>query len=204
MKKIKLKSTIILIITLNIIITSITVYASNWLFKLDGKEILTINEFEEDYEAFIDFQTISQPFASEKEIKAAKANKSQKNVYLKNILNEILIVQDAKDRKIYNDSDLNKKVETIAKIIKRQFIKYIYLQKVVSSRVKKPDDSTVEFIYKQLDENKETSKWSSLKKKEYATQKAKLQELQTTFIKLVDELRSKHRIKLSDYAYNLD
>lgn len=207
MHKIKLSWKFILVILLlNGLISTLTLYAAgSWLLKINGEEVLSIDSFEKDFDAYIDFQSLSQPLISKSEIKKNKDSKKNKKLYLQTLINDLLMIKDAKKQGIYDKNKVAKKVKIISKIFERQFIKQLYIRKVIIPKAKRPADAVIKHFYNKLNTNKQTKNWSASKKKEMAEKQAKFQEIQRAYLFTIDNLRSKNRIKTNeDYEDSLE
>ncbi len=193
------KKWIILITILNLVLFSFSVYAmSGWLIKINGKTVVSIKRFEKEFETIIDFQALNNPFVSESEVNDAKRDKDEKKKYLKNLINEYLVLTDAKNQELYSDSELKEKVKILSKVFKRKFIQNIYMKKIIKKKVKAPSESHISQIMDKLNEDKQRKKWSLPEKRKYAEKLAYYEELQKALIFTITDLRSKYRVKTND------
>ena len=184
---------------INIILIVLNIYSrDSWILKLDNQSLMSVTEFENDYNAFVDFQSLSQPLANEKEIQKIKNSQKQKGLYFQNLLNDLLIVQFAQKNKMFNPKKLNAKIQNISEILRRLTVKRIYIQKLIIPKLKKIDDNLVATYFNELSKSAKTKKWSVQKRKKNAQQQAKIKQLQLIYLENIEKLRSKYRIKINN------
>ncbi len=197
---------ILTIVTLfNIGLLSLAAYAaSGWLIKIDNETVLNIETFEEEYDVSVETQALRNPFASSSDIRKAKKNKKAKYAYLIKTRDELLVVKDAEDKGILNKSKIKKQVKVMSEVIRRNLISQLYIRDVISKKAKNPDKKMIKAIYKRLQKDPRFKELSAAKKLKIAREEAQRQLLQKKVAFALTELRSRHRIKTSDYADSLD
>ena len=195
----KNKYVLVSLTLINIILIVLNIYSQDsWILKLDNQSLMSVTEFENDYNAFVDFQSLSQPLANKKEIQKIKNSQKQKRLYFQNLLNDLLIVQFSQKNKIFNPKKLNANIQNISEILKRLTVKRIYIQKLIIPKLKKIDDNLVATYFNELSKSEKTKKWSVQKRKKNARQQAKIKQLQLIYLENIEKLRSKYRIKINN------
>ncbi len=196
---------ILIIVTLfNIGLLSITVYAaSGWLIKIDKETVLDIEDFEKEFNATIDTQAMGNPFVKASLIRKAKKDKNAKCIHLGKVRDELLVIKDARDKGILKERDIKEKVEVMSEVFRRNLISKLYIRDVIAPKAKNPPKEAIKNILKQLKEDDRYKKLSAAQKMKFAKEQAQLQLLRKKIAFTLNELRSSHRIKTSDYGDSL-
>ena len=208
LKKIKIYSCwvgLFFVSIINITLLVLNLYGTqkkDWILKINEKTVLKIKDFESEYKAFVDFQSLNQPLVSKSEIKKVKEDPTKKNLYLKNVLNDLLILKYAQKKGLINKKKLQNKTKNISKIIQRLMIKQRYLQQEIIPKAKKLDTKLVAKQFKKLSTNAVSKGWSIKKRKEEAENQARIMQLQKHYINNIDKLRSTYRIKVNNEYTN--
>lgn len=204
----KIKKFIYIFTFINLIVLSVTVYAASWLVKINDKEVMDVSNFENEYDAFIDLQAFSQPlglFATPEAIKETKEDNTNKQVFLNNIVNDLIISEYAKEKNLYNESSVEKRTKAMSNILKRMIVKQIFIQKEIIAKTDKIDSNLKRAIYKKINEDPKMKKLSQKEKREIAENQAKMQQMQKKYILSVDKLRSRYKVEIEEkYQDKLD
>ncbi len=193
---ISIKWVIIVVIMSNIVISALSIYAaSNWLFTINGKAFLTTQDLDADYDINIDVQALFRPQFTENVVKLAKNDKKQKELYIDSIINDYLIMEEAKEQGIFDEQLYNRKAQLAGRLIKRKLIKNLYIKKVLFNQIQEVDETLVEHYYEQLQADKRIKSWPPRRKRQRAEYLAKFQEAQKQFILTLERLRSQKKIK---------
>lgn len=197
----KSKKFIYIFTILNIAILSVTVYAASWLVKIDDKQVMDVSTFETEYDGFIDLQAFSQPlglFATPEELKETKDDNNNKLVFLNNVVNDLIIVQYAKEKNMYDEASVEKRTKALASILRRMIIKQTFIQKAILPKVDKVDKKLKSAIYQQIQKDPNLKKRSQKEKRELAEKQAKIQQLQKKYILSIDKLRSRYKVEIEE------
>ncbi|GMT49805.1 MAG: hypothetical protein IEMM0008_1344 [bacterium] len=188
----------------NIGLLSLTVYAaSGWLIKIDNETVFNIEDFEEEFIVSVETQALSDPVISLSKIRKAKKDKKAKCTHLVKVRDELIVVKDAEDKGILDKSKLKKQVKIMAGVIRRNLISQLYIRDVIAKKAKNPDKKNIKDIYNRLNQDKRYKKLPATQKMKIAKEEARRQLLQKKIAFTLTELRSRHRIKTSDYADSL-
>jgi hypothetical protein len=189
-------------LTLIILLTNILVFGlyagGKWLIKLNGEVKLTDDQFSKEYLAFVELQGILNPYLTSKKINELKNSNERKKQYFEGLVDESLIIEDAKRQKIFSEKQYDEKARILSNIIKKMLIKKIYIEKVVKKEAKKPSDKVIGMLYEQLNSKKETKKWSSKKKMKLAKKQAETNELKKALMFKLNQLVSKYKVKYNN------
>ena len=195
--KTRTKAILLIVSIINVALFSLTAYASGWLLKINDKTVLTMSEFDKEFEASIELQLMNMPLVSEKDLREMKNNKELKKKYFRQLINEYIVIREAKKKNIYKESDLDERLDILRNIFKRKLIWSTYIRKVISKKAT-VNQAIMNDIYNKLLKDERTKDWSAVKKRDAAKLQAKRQDVQIKLVQKVDELRSKQKIKISD------
>ncbi|MDH5682187.1 MAG: SurA N-terminal domain-containing protein [Spirochaetota bacterium] len=191
------KFILLLVTVLNVALFSITAYASGWLLKINNKTVITMSEFNEEYNASVELQIMNLPLMPENDIKEMMNSKELKKNFLKQLINEHIVIREAKKRKIFDDEAIERKLDILRKIFKRKLIWSEYIRKVISKKAT-ANQAVMNDVYNKLLKDERTKHLSAIKKRDLAKLQARRQDLKVKLAQKVDELKSNQRVKISD------
>ncbi len=127
---------IVFLLVLNLLVMSFLFAADDWVVKI-GNEKVSIKKFNNAYKAVVYFRVLSSPIPiSDKQINKVLGHNKGKKLYLENLIDEYLIVADAKEKKLFDESKINEQVKVISKYIKRQLIIKEFIKKYIYPKIK--------------------------------------------------------------------
>ncbi|MDH4128355.1 MAG: hypothetical protein OEV44_06350 [Spirochaetota bacterium] len=187
MKKNIFKITILSLLVLNLLFMTILYAESVWITKINDTKI-SLNDFNDSYKAVVIFGAMNSPVPiTDSQIKELLKDKDRRKLFLRSYEDNHLVVKVAKEKNVFNETEIDETVKSISKLLKTQFIIKEFYMKFILPKVSVTSDE-ISTVY---DREKDKKRFKGIPA-------SKLKEMINTQLKY-----QKAQIKLKDYTEKL-
>lgn len=184
---------------LNMLFLSLTYSeSSNWLIRMDSVEISN-NDFNSSFLNYLDFEYFTNSML-QKDMEKVSDDKIR-SAYLQNYINNLIILNEVKKKKLFNMKEIDQKVVDFSKILKDIIIKKMFITNIIKPSIKKIDPYIIESFYSKLSKDPNFNNLPIKEKKRISEEKAFMKQVEVEFTKTLNTLRGKNIIKLNDEFY---
>lgn len=168
----------------------------NWVSKINDKHKITLTKLNKYYELSIIMSTLNSFIPiSEKDMKKILNDSSRKSMFLKNLENQILITEKAKEKKLINFKKIDDYSADLVNVLRYQLIIKEFVQKFIYPKIK-ISKKEVNKAYSKLisDGNQELKKYSVKEGKLIIENKLKNEKINLKISQYIEKLRLEARI----------
>ncbi len=131
----KLLTIVIILLSLNLTFLAFLYARSTWITKINGEKI-SLEDFNEYYKAVLIFAALNSPLPiSESQMNRILNDDTRRKSYLTNFENEYLVIKKAREKELYDESEINNTVQLISKVMKRQLILKEFYKKFIVPKI---------------------------------------------------------------------
>ena len=186
----KLQTTLVLTSVFLWISTEAMFGKGPWISKID-KDTISLAEFNLAYKGVGLFGILTSPIPiSDKKVQSLMNNKQRRSSFLRVYEDEHLILREAKNKKIYSEAKIQKKVSILSRMIKRQLIIKEFLRKTLYPKIK-ISQKEANKIYEQEKKKRNPELMQLTKRKALSLikEQLKVKKLNNVLKKYLDKLR---------------
>lgn len=182
----KIKNIILILILFSITLFISCSNSNNWVAKVDGDKI-TVNDFNVRF----DYYLKSKYFQNPELIPQARNNMEERKAALKDMINERLILLEAKKLKI----DKSPEVQNLIRLYNQQIILNNYIEKYLASDLNVSDEEMMAFYNQHKADFRNVDPDMAKRKIKYQLMMVKYDKKIT---EVIDKLKDKYRIEESE------